>query len=104
VDNGVNAPIKIVENKDGCDKNPIINIGSPDHECLIGTCLSSETDVFDSTCEEIGLLSSLALAGWLSFHNFGMLGIIAWTTFRRGQHTKALQFGRPRRRTLFAFT
>jgi hypothetical protein len=41
-----------------------------------------------NACEKIGLLSSLALSGSLSFQNFGMPGIIAWATFRRSQHTR----------------
>ncbi len=35
VDDGINALMKILENKDGCCNNQIINIGNPDNECSI---------------------------------------------------------------------
>jgi UDP-4-amino-4-deoxy-L-arabinose formyltransferase/UDP-glucuronic acid dehydrogenase (UDP-4-keto-hexauronic acid decarboxylating) len=35
VDDGMAALMKILENKDGCCKNQIINIGNPDNECSI---------------------------------------------------------------------
>lgn len=35
VDDGIGALMKILENKNGCSKNQIINIGNPDNECSI---------------------------------------------------------------------
>jgi UDP-4-amino-4-deoxy-L-arabinose formyltransferase/UDP-glucuronic acid dehydrogenase (UDP-4-keto-hexauronic acid decarboxylating) len=35
VDDGIGALVKILENKDGCCKNEIINIGNPNNECSI---------------------------------------------------------------------
>jgi nucleoside-diphosphate-sugar epimerase len=35
VDDGIGALMKILENKDGCCKNEIINIGNPNNECSI---------------------------------------------------------------------
>jgi UDP-4-amino-4-deoxy-L-arabinose formyltransferase/UDP-glucuronic acid dehydrogenase (UDP-4-keto-hexauronic acid decarboxylating) len=35
VDDGIDALMKILENKDDCCKNQIINIGNPDNECSI---------------------------------------------------------------------
>ncbi len=35
VDDGIAALMKILENKDGCCENQIINIGNPDNECSI---------------------------------------------------------------------
>ena len=35
VDDGIDALMKILENKNGCCQNQIINIGNPDNECSI---------------------------------------------------------------------
>ena len=35
MDDGINALMKILENKDNCCENQIINIGNPDNECSI---------------------------------------------------------------------